>query len=386
MEGEAATAPGSEGRRDTPGPRVLVLTPDFPPPQGGIQALVVGLVSNWRRSRSLVIAPVGPQSGAVAHRHAIDLSRSMSLPGTLGRRISLIWLNGAALAGAIRQRPEVILSMHIVASPAASTAGRVLGIPYVQYGHGDELVAHPRLARFAFDNAAAGVVVSAHSEELLAACGASSARLHRIPPGIALPGPAPTPPDRDRDRRPTIVTVARMEDGYKGHDTMIRALPQVRSRVPDLLWVVIGEGRLRPRYERMVEEARLEGNVRFCGAVSEEERDRWLARAAVFAMPSRIDGGGEGFGIVYLEAAARGLPVVAGACGGALDAVLDGKTGLLVDPSDERAVADALTELLEDREKAARLGAEGARWARGFAWPRIAAEVEDLLIRVADMA
>jgi phosphatidylinositol alpha-1,6-mannosyltransferase len=382
MQGEAPAAPGSREQRGSPGPRVLVLTPDFPPPEGGIQALVVGLVSHWRRVRSLVVAPVGPESDDVARRSAIDLSRSVSLPGTIGRRISLLALNAAASARAIRYRPDLILSMHIVASPAASATGRVLGIPYVQYGHGDELVAHPRLARFAFENAVAGVVVSAHSEELVAACGVSSARLQRIPPGVDLPAH----PDRDRDRRPTIVTVARLEDRYKGHDVMIRALPRVRCRVPDLLWVVIGEGRLRAGYERMVKEAGLDGNVRFCGAVSDEDRDRWLDRASVFAMPSRIDGGGEGFGIVYLEAAAHGLPVVAGACGGALDAVLDGKTGLLVDPLDEPAVAGALIELLEDREKAARLGAEGARRARQFAWPRIAAQVEELLIREADAA
>jgi phosphatidyl-myo-inositol dimannoside synthase len=383
MDGEAPTPTGSEEVGGSRGPLVLVLTPDFPPPAGGIQAVVVGLVSNWRRVTPRVVAPVGREADHTAGRHAIDLRRSASLPGRLGRRASLLWFNTAALAAAVRYRPEVILSVHIVASPGAWAASRALGIPYVQYGHSDELVAHPRLARFAFSHAAAGVVVSAHSESLITARGVSATRLHVIPPGIDLPPDVHLQDRQERDRRPTIVTVGRMEAGYKGHDVMIRALRHVRSRVPDVLWVVIGEGRLRTSYERMVKEARLDENVRFCGAVPDEYRDRWLRRATVFAMPSRVDGGSEGFGIVYLEAAARGLPVVAGACGGALDAVEDGKTGLLVDPSDERAVAAALIELLEDREKAARLGSEGARRAREFAWPRVAERVEELLIREA---
>jgi phosphatidyl-myo-inositol dimannoside synthase len=386
LEGDSTTSSRIAAGRSSR-PRVLVVTPDFPPPKGGIQAVVVGLVSNWHRVVSRVVAPAGRESDDVARRHAIDLSRTARLPDTLGRRFSLLWLNAAALAAAVRYRPEVILSIHIVTSPAAWVAGRVLGVPYVQYGHGDELVAHPRLARFAFDHAAAGVVVSAHSESLVASCGASTKRLHRIPPGIDL-APDINPQGQGsqvRDRRPTIITVARMEDFYKGHDVMIRALPQVRSRVPGVLWVVIGDGRLRPSYERMVKEAGLAENVRFCGVLPDEERDHWLTRATVFAMPSRVDQGrgGEGFGIVYLEAGARGLPVVAGSCGGALDAVEDGKTGLLVDPSDETAVARALVELLEDRALALRMGLQSARRARDYVWPRVAEKVEELLIHEA---
>ena len=123
----------------------------------------------------------------------------------------------------------------------------------------------------------------------------------------------------------------------------------------------------------------------FVGAVSDAERDRWVARARVFAMPSRLPPGGvggEGFGIVYLEAAARGLPVVAGNVGGAVDAVVDGVTGLLVDPADPAAVADALVALLTDRERAEALGRAGAERAREFAWPEIARRVEDVLLEV----
>ena len=111
--------------------------------------------------------------------------------------------------------------------------------------------------------------------------------------------------------------------------------------------------------------------MRFLGAVSDAERDTWLRRADLLAMPSRLPGAGragEGFGIVYLEAGAYGKPVVAGNVGGALDAVRDGETGLLVDPADAHAVAEAIARLLLDPDLARRLGA-GGRTARAQALP-----------------
>ncbi len=118
--------------------------------------------------------------------------------------------------------------------------------------------------------------------------------------------------------------------------------------------------------------------------MSDAERDAALARAHVFAMPSRLPpgGGGEGFGIVYLEAAAHGLPVVAGDVGGARDAIVHGETGLLVDPESPAALADALSDLLLDPPRARALGEAGAQRARGFAWPLIAREVEELAFEV----
>jgi phosphatidylinositol alpha-1,6-mannosyltransferase len=127
----------------------------------------------------------------------------------------------------------------------------------------------------------------------------------------------------------------------------------------------------------------LDGAVQFRGNVTSEERDEWLDCAHVFAMPSRLrpgGGGGEGFGIVYLEANAHGLPCVGGNVAGALDAVVDGETGLLVDPRDHVAVADAIGGLLLDRERAERMGSAGAERAAEYSWPKVSSRVEDLLL------
>ncbi len=132
--------------------------------------------------------------------------------------------------------------------------------------------------------------------------------------------------------------------------------------------------------------AGLDETVEFLGRTADAERNRWFDRAWAFCMPSRIPRagiGGEGFGIAYMEAAAHRLPTIGGNVAGALDAVVDGETGLLVDPTDHLAVAAAAVELLSDRERAEAMGRAGRRYAEEHGWPRIAVQVEGLLREVA---
>jgi phosphatidylinositol alpha-1,6-mannosyltransferase len=296
-----------------------------------------------------------------------------------GRQLAVAALNARALSEAARFRPAAVLSGHIVTAPAAALIAAALRIPFVQYLYAREVGARPRLATFAMRRADATVAVSAYTRELAVANGAAPARLHRILPGVDLPEPDTT----ERAERPTILTIARLSERYKGHDVMLRALPLIRARVPDVEWVVVGDGPLRAGLERVAACQALQGNVRFVGTVSDGERDRWLRRAHVFTMPSRLPAGGfagEGFGIVYLEAGAHGVPVVAGNVGGALDAVVHDQTGLLVDPVDHIALADAIADLLLDPSRAQALGAAGARRARELAWPAVARRVEDLVL------
>ena len=167
---------------------------------------------------------------------------------------------------------------------------------------------------------------------------------------------------------------------------LVRALPLVRARVPGVRWVVIGDGPFRPAIESAVSAYGIEPAVDLLGKVSDEERDRWFAGASVFCMPSRLPAagvGGEGFGIAYLEAAARGMPSIGGDVAGARDAVVNGETGLLVDPTDHLALAAAATDLLLDPERATEMGAAARRHAERHAWPLIAARVEALLHEVA---
>jgi phosphatidylinositol alpha-1,6-mannosyltransferase len=358
--------------------RVLVLTPDFPPAHGGIQRLMHGLVRHWQNVDARVLTLDGPGAREFDRNEPIDIRRINS-PRALGHKGAVVWLNTASVGEARRFRPHAVLSGHIVTSPAAWFIRRTLNVPVIQYLHLSEVNTRPKLAAFAIRKASGVVAVSRRTAFEASARGAAPSKLHLIPPGVA----EPTFATAAQSLRPIIVTVSRLHDAYKGHDVVIQALPLVLSRVPDVRWVVIGDGRLRQLYERSVYRLGLRDHVQFLGAVNDCERDAWLDRAHVFVMPNRIapSGPAEGFGIVFLEAAAHGLPVVAGNVDGAVDAVVDGETGLLVDPTDVSAVARALIDLLLDRNRAKQMGRAGRERARGFTWDRVAAQVEKLLIQ-----
>jgi phosphatidylinositol alpha-1,6-mannosyltransferase len=361
-------------------PRLLILTPDFPPAPGGIQVVVERLAAGMERLDTLVLAP---RVAGAAEFDAASGLRVRRVAGAPLRGARAALLNGAALRAAASFRPQLTLSAHIVTSPAAAMIRQLLGAPTAQYFHAEEIGARPKLAAFAARNADLAIAVSDYTAQLVAATGARARRLSVVANGADLPADAtPLPVER-----PTILTIARIEERYKGHDVMVRALALVLAKVPDAQWVVIGDGSLRPAIEALACSYGIERSIRFLGAVADAERDAWLRRARLLAMPSRLPAGpfaGEGFGIVYLEAGAHGKPVVAGNVGGALDAVLDGRTGLLVDPLDPLAVAEAISALLLDDELAQRLGAAGREHAQGQAWPIVAERVQRQLLALLD--
>jgi phosphatidylinositol alpha-1,6-mannosyltransferase len=365
---------------------ILLPTPDYPPMPGGIQLLLERLVRHSRLSYEVVTLS------------APDGSEVLTVPGVTrtprlgGHRSDIGVLNMLAFGRAITRRPDAVLSGHIVTSPAALAAQGLLGVPVIQYLYGDELRDHSGLSRFAVQRARASVVISSHTRRLALALGASTDSVHLILPGVDPPaGPQPLPSQsRARDRPPTVITVARLEDRYKGFDVTIRALPLIRARVPDARWVVVGDGSLRDELQAMASSHGVADCVTFAGPLDDGARDAWLDRADVFVMPSRLMpgglGGGEGFGIVYLEAGAHGLPCVAGNVGGSVDAVIDGETGLLVDPTDHVAVADAIADLLLDSDLRLRLGEAGRTRAEWLSWARMAEEVDTLIEQVVTAA
>jgi len=330
-----------------------------------------------------VVALDAPGAAAFDADSRISVRRVRAPARLGGGRIAL--LNALALQEAVRFRPQVTLSAHIVTSPAASAIRRTLRGRTVQYFHAKEIGARRNLSAFAVRHADEVIAVSAYTSSLIAATGSCPTVPRLIPPGVDIPADVdPLPAER-----PTFLTIARLEDRYKGHDVTMRALPLVRAKVPDVQWIIIGDGPLRPGLEQLARACGVLDSVRFLGAVADETRNAWLRRMHALVMPSRLPAGdfaGEGFGIVYLEAGAYGKPVVAGNVAGALDSVVDGETGLLIDPTDQVEVADAITRLLLDRELARRLGDAGAERARNFAWPVICERLELVLRELLDAA
>jgi phosphatidyl-myo-inositol dimannoside synthase len=375
-------APAAVGDGAPVAGRVLIVTPDYPPAHGGIQTLMGKLGRLLPASALEVVTFDHPEAPAYDGAHAVTVHR---VPAR-ARAIRIAALSGRALREAARFRPDVALLGHAAAAPAGAVLRRA-GIPTATYAHAEEFRVWPARSRFAMRHTDAVIAVSRHTRTMAVAAGAPADRVHLIHHGVDTPDAVT--PRVSGARPPTVITVARLRDLHKGHDVMLQAMTVVRRRVPGARWVVLGDGPLRPRYEQLARELGLGSAVDFVGGASDGERDAWLRRADVFAMPTRLpDGarGGEGFGIAYLEAAAYGLPVVAANAGGAVDAVDAGATGLLVDPTDHRQVADALVSLLAEPWRAQAMGRRAIAWAQRFPWQRTADQVADVLRLVADGA
>ena len=360
-------------------PRVLVVTPDFPPEAGGIQLLLSRIVERSEGFNFKVLTLGQPDAPAWDAKFPAPVERVGSASGD--RRRAALRLSAQSLLEARRFRPDVILSGHAVVSLGAIALRRTLRVPFVQYVHADEYRVRAGVTSAAVKAADATIVVSRYTRDLAIEHGGDPDRLRVIHPGIDLP--EPTAAVRDPA---TILTVAGMLFRYKGHDVMVRALPLIRAKVPDVRWVVIGDGAFRPAIESAVEAYGLGDCVDLLGRVDDATRDDWLNRATLFAMPSRVPAaglGGEGFGIAYMEAEARGIPVIGGDLAGARDAVVNGTTGLLIDPEDHLDLADAATRLLVDHDLAATMGAAARSYAEEHAWPLIAERVGAVLREVA---
>ncbi|MCC5947678.1 MAG: glycosyltransferase family 4 protein [Nitriliruptoraceae bacterium] len=369
--------------------KVLWVTNDLPPRTGGIQQFVGNLVRRVHPHHATVI---GPDAGLAGAAHDLDFpvpvvrAPSAVLPtAATGRLITDV---------ARSVRPDVVV---LGASwPLGELAGRLrarLGIPIVGLTHGLEAgLARPGLGRLVHratrDLAAVTSITAFTAERLTPHLG--SPRHVRLPPGVDTerfhPG-CDGASIRARwaipDDAPLVGCVSRLV-ARKGQDALIEAWPTIRRAHPTARLVLVGEGPAASRLQRRAAQVDPRSVV-LPGPVAWDELPDTYAALDVFAMPCRTRWAGldvEGLGIVYLEAQAVGVPVVAGRSGGAPEAVAPG-AGTVVDGTDPAAVAAGVIGWLDDPEAARRAGARGvAAMQAGWAWPRIAARFEALLAEV----
>ena len=176
-----------------------------------------------------------------------------------------------------------------------------------------------------------------------------------LDPGFAIPNDVPRP----RAGPFRLLSVSRLgaSDSYKGHAQVLAALKRVPEVQRRLEWIVIGDGELRRHLENQAHQLGLSGIVHFLGRVSDSELTDWYKKVNAFVLPSV----GEGFGIVFLEAMAHGLPVIAGEQDASSEVVVHGEPGLIVDPHRPEAIADGIDQLAIDRTRAERMGRAGAK-------------------------
>lgn len=369
----------------------LVVTNDFPPRVGGVQQYVHNAVRHLPPDRVAVLAPrwegwreFDRGQPFPVHRYA---ARMLWPTSDLALRVR----------GLIREhRAEVVLFGHAV--PLALLGPRLArrGTPYVVATHGVEywMARSPGAAsilRHATSQAARVLAVSHHTARVIRPAVPARVPLTVVHPGVDAerfhPGVDGEPVRRRHglSDRPVVACVSRLVL-RKGQDVLIRAMSRIRRRVPEACLLVVGDGPARPRLEGLAAEAP-PGSVVFAGEVPDADLPAYHAAGHAFAMPCRSRLAGlevEGFGIVYLEAAATGRAAVAGQSGGAAEAVADGETGLVVDGRHPGAVAEAVSALLADPVRAEAMGKAGrARVEARFTWPAVAEGLARLLAEAA---
>ncbi|MEU5978607.1 glycosyltransferase family 4 protein [Streptomyces sp. NPDC047315] len=382
--------------------KTLIVTNDFPPRPGGIQAFLHNMALRLEPDRLVVYASTwkrGPE-GAEATA-AFDAEQPFTVvrdrttmllptPRVTARATSLltehgctsVWFGAAAPLGLMGPALRRAGARRLVATSHGHEAGwaQLPGSRALlrRIGEGTDTITY--LGEYTRSRIAAALTPEA------------AGRMVHLPPGVDEKtfhpdsGGAAVRAELDLSDRPVVVCVSRLVP-RKGQDTLIRAMPGILARVPDAVLLVVGGGPYEQDLRKLAQQVGVAGAVRFTGAVPWAQLPAHYGAGDVFAMPCRTRRGGldvEGLGIVYLEASATGLPVVAGDSGGAPDAVLDGETGWVVrGGTDEAAVAETgerIVTLLQDPELRRRMGERGRRWVEEtWRWDLLAERLRALL-------
>ncbi|MFC8625955.1 glycosyltransferase family 4 protein [Streptomyces anulatus] len=372
--------------------RTLVVTNDFPPRQGGIETFVHAMTSRFPTDSVVVYTSAEP--GAAVHDAALphpvvrDPARTLlPVPRVAARAVEVarrhgcdsVWFGAAAPLGLLADRlrresgvRRAVATTHghevwWARTPGARTLLRRIGDRTDTVTYLGEATRAPIAA--ALGPAAARRMVRLAPGVDAEAFHVREAAREAVRSGAREGARAPVGGVRERyglGGRPVVLCAARLVP-RKGQDTLIRALPAVRRAVPDAVLLLTGDGPYARALRRLAADTGVADAVVLAGGQPHAAMPEHYAACDVFAMPCRTRRRGlevEGLGIVFLEAAASGLPVLVGDSGGAPDTVRNGETGHVVDGRDVAAVADRLVELLRDRAAARAMGEKGRAWVR----------------------
>jgi phosphatidylinositol alpha-1,6-mannosyltransferase len=356
--------------------KILCITNDFGPRAGGIETFVIGLIE--RLPKNTVIVYTSAQDGSQSYdqqwreNFGVDVIRDkarilLPTPGVAYCISALVKDRGIKTAFFGAAAPLALLS------PALRRAG-VRKIVALTHGHEvwwSKIWPFTWAMKFIARNVDHLTYLGDFTRKAIshAINKSATAAMVKIAPGIDTDHFAPVDSSELKNTlgltgKKVIVSVGRLVH-RKGQDILIEAMPEVLKKIPDAHLVLIGEGPYRGYLETRVKKLQIDAHVTFIGRISYADLPRYICLGQLFVMPCRSRFAGlevEGLGIVYLEASACGLPVIAGNSGGAPDAVLDGVTGLVIDGRDPRAVGQSIETLLLSPDKAQQMGVAGRAW------------------------
>lgn len=370
-----------------------MITNDFPPRAGGIQAFVHGLVERQPVDSVVVFASAWKNSAAFDAQQSFQVirhSESLMLPTPrVGRTVREI----AAAEGCTRVLFGATAPLGLLAAGLRRAgAERLVGITHGHEAGWAQAPGTNRVIRRIGNSTDTITFLGEYTRRRIARALTPSAadRMRRLVPGVddtvfnpanAISG-SQIRANLGLGGRPVVVCISRLMP-RKGQDTLIHAWPTVRKRFPDAALLLVGGGPYKQKLHQMVAANGLGNDVVITGSVPWDELPAHYTAGDIFAMPCRTRNAGwdvEGLGMVYLEASASGLPVIAGDSGGAPDAVVAGQTGIVVKGTSIRETADAIINLLADPGRARRMGETGREWVlQNWQWHQMATRLKVML-------
>ncbi|MFA6215495.1 MAG: glycosyltransferase family 4 protein [Patescibacteria group bacterium] len=386
----------------------LLITLDFPPRFGGVASYYYNVCKNLPADKIVVLAPNQPGAEAFDRQQNFPIIRKKlitnfpqvwpaSLFGIFKLAASIKWLSIIRYMAKIAKTHNIEIIQVGQVLPIGTVAlayQKRKKIPYLFYAHGLDLTLPQKFLRKKtllkkIIAGASAIIANSHwTNDELVRLGADAKKITVVYPGPEITPAASSSWKADEifhryhfDGKKIILSVGRLVE-RKGHDLVIKALPQIIKQLPAVMYVIIGDGPYRQTLENLVNQYQLRDYMTFLGAKKKEETAAFYQNCDVFAMPSRQlpNGDVEGFGIVFLEANSFGKPVIGGKSGGVPEAVLDGQTGILIDPASIDEMAQAAIKILSDRSYAERLGLQGLeRVTSQFDWPTQVEKIKQVL-------
>ncbi len=376
--------------------KIILITKLFPPYLGGVQKYFFNLLENIKDVKATVITSNAERSKSIDFELARKniFVRRVLFPDNISFMPSFEWLKYLLdMFLFIKKLTRYESYEYVVAGQGAGFSvllafliKKVTGIPYIIFFHGEEIPQIPLksnvLLRYLYQQAYMHCCNSLFTEKRLQ----KFLKCNSIPRKLLFPGvenkffiKEMTSKVNSKKKRLDLngkfifYTIGRLDE-RKGHNKVIKALKSIVNDYPDVVYLIGGKGPQETVLREIVQSEKLLDNVFFLGEIPEDEIVLFYQIGDVFIMPNRTltNGDTEGFGIVFLEANASGKPVIGGKAGGAVEAIEDGVSGLLVDSEDLNAIESSMRRLLENGELRKNLGEAGRKRAwKNFRWENI---------------
>lgn len=385
--------------------KTLLLTEIFPPTIGGSGRLFWEIISRLPADRFLVAAADVPGAAECDRTHSHTVFRLPMVIGDRGLRQwpslkfylrtawrvkRLVKQHGIGLLVCGRNLPEGFVGYLV---------NKLCGVPFAFVSHGEDIGVTKTsremtwMTRRVMRRTVGAIANSFNTRRMLLEDWAyPDAKIHVIQPGVDASKFTPAPADERFHTemgwagRTVLLTVGRLQK-RKGHDMVIRSLPAVRARVPNVLYAIVGKGEEEPTLRALAAECGVTDAVQFLGAVSDETMTRCYQQCDLFVLANRTVGVGdiEGFGMVLLEAQACGKPVVAGDSGGTGETMRTPDTGRIVNCDGPDKLGELLMELLSNPAELVAMGRRGRTWVEErFDWPQVAARAAEVFDRLGE--